>query len=234
MKKLTTCLLLLVTFAISAQQTYWTNYSFIVEPENEATVIKLMDDYFKEHKPEGVTVTLYANHFHDSENTFTHVIGFSGTLDAMGALYTRAGGDAWDLLGARLDHHIKDWAGARMGTVKTSYGDTEGDYPIQHYYLLDVEDAAAFEKGLTKFNTDHKPTGRVVMMGNFTSGVSPAGENHWALVGYKDFKGAIGGASATLSAEQRAARDAGWKTFQETNGGVRLVRSGLRIRVLQW
>lgn len=234
MKKLITCLLLFTTLAISAQEVYWTNYSFIVEPENEAIVFKLIDDYFKAHKTEGVTVTLYANHFHDAENEQTHVIGFSGTLDALGALYAADGGDAWALLGARLDQHIKKGAGARMGTVKKSFGDTEGDYAIQQYYILDAEDSAAFEAAYTKFNTDHKPVGRAVMMGNITSGVSPEGENHWVLVGTKDFKGAIGGASAGLTPEQKAARDASWKTFGENNGGVRMIRSGLRVRLGQW
>ena len=234
MKKLITCLMLFTVFAISAQESYWTNYTFIVEPENESVVFKLIDDYFKAHKTEGVTVSLYANHFHDADNTATHMIVFAGSLDALGGMYAADGGDAWALLGSRLDHHIKDGSGARMGTMKKAYGDTEGDYPIQQYYILDVEDASAFEKSLTKFNTDHKPEGRMVMMGNFSSGVSPEGENHWAIVGYKDFKGAIGGANATLTTEQRAARDAGWKTFQDNNGGVRMVRSGLRVRLGQW
>lgn len=234
MKKLFTCLLLFTALAISAQEIYWTSYSFMVVPENEDTVFKLIDDYFKEHKTEGVTVALYANHFHDSGNDASHMIVFSGSLDAIGGMYATDGGDAWDLLGARLDHHISQGGAARMGTVKTSYGDTDADYAIQQYYILDVEDGKAFEEGLTKFNTAHKPSGRTVRMGNFTAGISPEGENHWALVSHKDFKGAIGGANATLNADQRAARDAGWKEFQENNGGVRLVRSGLRVRLGKW
>jgi hypothetical protein len=234
MKKLITCLLLFTIFAISAQNSYWTNYTFIVEPQNESVVFKLIDDYFKANKIEGVTVSLYANHFHDAGNTATHMIVFSGSLDAMGGMYADIESDAWALLGARLDHHIKDGSGARMGTLKKSFGDTDGDYPIQHYYILDVEDASVFEESLTKFNTDHKPVGRIVMMGNFTSGISPEGENHWAIVGHKDFKGAIGGARASLTAEQNAARDADWKAFHENNGGVRMVRSGLRVRLGQW
>ena len=102
MKKLITCLLLLTVFTISAQQSYWTNYTFIVEPENESVVFKLIDDYFKEHKTEGVTVSLYANHFHDEENTATHMIVFAGSLDALGAMYANDGGDAWDLLGSKI------------------------------------------------------------------------------------------------------------------------------------
>ncbi len=234
MKKLITCLLLFTVFAISAQESYWTNYTFIVEPENEATVFKLIDDYFKEHKTEGVAVSLYANHFHDEGNSATHMIVFSGSLDALGGMYAADSGDAWDLLGARLDHHIKDGSGARMGTMKKSYGDAAGDYPIQRYYLVDTEDASAFEAAYTKFNTDHKPVGSIVMMGNFTSGRSPDGEDHWVISGYKDFKAAIGGDNAGLSDSQRDARDASWKIFGENNGGVKLVRSGLRVRLGQW
>lgn len=234
MKKLITCLLLFTTLVIGAQEMYWTGYSFIVEPENEATVAKLISDYFEEHKTEGVTVSLYASHFKDGESSATHEIVFSGTLDALGGMYAADGGDAWDLLGARLDHHIEDGAGARMGSVKASYGDTEGNYPIQQIYVLDVEDADAMQKSLTKFNTDFKPEGRVVMMGDITSGQSPDGENHWALVGYKDFKSAMGGANAGLTDKQKAARAEGWKTFQENNGGVRMVRSFLRVRVGTW
>ena len=233
MKKLFTCIFLLAFLLVSGQERYWTNYSFIVEPENEATVVKLIDDYFKEHKSEGVTVTLYENHFHDQGNSQTHVIGFSGTLDALGNMYATPGGDAWELLRSRLDHFIKDGAGARMGTVTKSYGDTDGDYPIQRYYLLDIEDPGAFSPAMDKFNADQPPK-EVVVWGNITSGVSPHGENHWVLVGYKDFKGAIGGASAGLSDDQKAARDANWKTFMENNGGMSLVRSGLRVRVGQW
>lgn len=234
MKKLFTFLLLFTTLVMSAQDSYWTSYNFIVEPQNEATVFKLISDYFSAHKTEGVTVSLYENHFHDEENNSTHQIVFSGSLDALGGMYMADNGDAWDLFRTRLNPHIKDGAGARMGTTKTSYGDASGDYPIQRYYLLDVEENDAFEKSLTKFNTDNKPVGRLVVMGNFTSGASPEGENHWALVCFKDFKAAIGGANAGLSADQRAARDAGWKEFQDNNGGVRMVRSGLRVRLGEW
>jgi len=234
MKKLITCFMLLTVFALSAQQSYWTSYSFIVEPENEDTVVKLIDDYFKEHKIDGVSVSLYANHFYDDDNTTTHMVVFSGSLDAVGAMYAADNGDAWALLGARLDHFIKDSSGARMGTTKIAYGDTDGTYPIQQYYILDVEDAKTMQEELTKFNNKYKPEGRVVMMGNFTSGISPEGENHWVIAGYKDMKSALGGNSVGLSDKEKAARDADWKTFQDNNGGVKMIRSGLRIRVGQW
>lgn len=234
MKNILTSLLLMVTFAISAQQSYWTNYRFIVEPQNEATVVKLIDDYFKEHKWEGVTVSLYENHFYDADNKFTHVLVLSGSLDAMGAIYADGGGDSWALLISQMKLHIKEGAGARMGTTKASYGDTAGDYPIQRYYLLDVENSSAFETSYSKYQAKHPSVERVVIMGNFTSGISPDGEDHWVLAGYKDFKSAIGGSDALLTPAEIKTRDARWKIYQENNGGVRMIRSGLRVRLGQW
>jgi len=233
MKNIITSLLLMVTFAISAQS-YWTHYSFIVEPQNEESFFKQIDDYFKEHKWEGVTVSLYNNHFYDADNKFTHVLVFSGSLDALGAIYADDGGDSWSLLISQINQHIKEGAGARMGTTKAFYGDTEGDYPIQRYFLLDVESSTAFETTYSNYMAASPPKNRVVMMGNFTSGISPEGEDHWVLAGYKDLKAAIGGSDATLTPAEIKARDASWKIFQENNGGVRMVRSGLRVRLGQW
>ena len=234
MKKLVTTLLLFAVAAISAQESYWANYSIIVEPHKEATVYKLIDDYFKAHKYEGVTVTLYANHFHDADNNSTHTLGFSGSLDAMGAVYADDGGDAWALLASRLDDHIKEWSANRMGTTKRTYGDTSGNYPVQRYFILDVENATAFEAAYSKFQNAHPLNSRVVMMGNFTSGISPEGENHWVLSGYADFKAAMGGTDVMLTPAQKKARDADWKNFEENNGGVRMIRSGTRVRIGQW
>lgn len=234
MKNYLLTLVLLVAMATNAQKTYWTHYSFKVAPQDEAAVFALIDGYFKENKNEGVTVTLFANHFYDAENDYSHVVGFSGTLDALGAMYANDGGAAWDLLIAKMDHYIIKGTGARMGTVKQRYGDVEGDYPIQRVFVLDTEDAEAFEKAYNDFNGKEELSGRVVMMGNITSGVSPEGENHWVIVGHKDFKSAIGGATAGMSEKDIEDRKSRWDTFVENNGGVRLVRSSTRVRLGQW
>ena len=234
MKRLVTSLLLFAVFAINAQQSYWTHYGFVVEPQNEATFFEVIDDYFKGQKWEGVSISLYKNHFSDADNKFTHVLVFSGSLNAMGVIYVDGKGDSWAMLMSQIEQHIKESAGARMGTIKASYGDTASDYPIQRYYLLDVENATAFETAYSKYQAGHPPKDRVVIMGNFTSGISPEGENRWVLAGYKDFKAAIGGSDAILSPAQIKARDASWKIYQENNGGVRMVRSGLRVRLGQW
>ena len=87
MKKLILIAFFFIAISVNAQQSYWTYYNFTVEPQNEAAVLKLVEDYFKEHKPDGVTVRFFENHFHDGGNNYTHSIGFSGSLDAMGNQY---------------------------------------------------------------------------------------------------------------------------------------------------
>ena len=66
-----------MTFAINAQEAYWTNSYGAVEPTNVDIIYTLMDDYFKTNKTQGVTVGLYEN----------HSIGFSGAMEALGNIY---------------------------------------------------------------------------------------------------------------------------------------------------
>ena len=97
MKKVFFCLLVFMTFTLCAQESYWTNYKVVVEPQNVEKFYKLTNDYFTANKTEGVTMTLYENHFNDPGNNFIHVIGFSGSLDALGNMYANDGGAAWEL-----------------------------------------------------------------------------------------------------------------------------------------
>lgn len=53
MKKIIFAFALFVAFSVSAQDSYYTMYRFVVEPQNQATVYKLVDDYYSKNKPEG-------------------------------------------------------------------------------------------------------------------------------------------------------------------------------------
>jgi hypothetical protein len=234
MKKLITGLCLFMVMAISAQETYFTSYNFIVEPSQESTVVKLITDYFTTHKIEGVTVSLWENHFNDSGNNFTHGIVFSGSLDAMGAQYSGDGGADWMLFITQVNQHIKDGFSASMGTTLGSWGDMNAKYPVQNYYIVQVENADAFKTAYTKYQSAAVRKGWMNLFGSFTTGVGPDGGSHWAITGYKDFKSAIGGSNAVLTEAEKSARDKAWNTFRETNGGAKLVRSGTRIMVGQW
>ena len=73
-KLLTITLLFFVTISFSQR---WSAYGIKVSPQNEETVVKLMDDYFSLNKIEGVTVTLYSIMFTPGDLNFTHEIIFS-------------------------------------------------------------------------------------------------------------------------------------------------------------
>lgn len=234
MKKLLLSLLVFTTFTISAQEAYWTNYYVVVEPQNVDMVYKLLDDYFSANKTEGVSVTLYENHFNDPGNNFTHSIGFSGSLEAMGNMYSKDGGAAWRLLLVQLNQHIKEGYGSRMGTRMSHTGDLSQDYPVQKYFIVHADDGAKWDEAFNKYAKANIPSGVLNMMGNFTSGVSSDGENRWVINGFKDFKSAIGGASTMRTDAEKAANAEAWKEFLDTNGESHLVRSGLRVRMGQW
>ncbi len=234
MKKLVATLVLLISVNLVAQEGYFTIYNFTVEPQNESAVLKLISDYFSTHKTEGVTVSLWENHFSDSGNNFTHGIVFSGSLDAMGNQYSSDGGAEWMLFLTQVNQHIKEGFSSAMGTQQKSWGDMSAQHPIQNYYIVQVENMEAFRTAYEKYHSSAVRKGWVNLYGSFTTGIGPDGGSHWAITGYKDFKSAMGGSDAALTEAEKNARDKAWNTFRETNGGAKLVRSGTRILLGQW
>ena len=234
MKKVFFGLLVCMACTLSAQEGYRTSYYVVVESQNEEMVYKLMNDYFSANQPEGVTVTLWENHFNDHGNNFTHSINFSGSLEAMGNMYANDGGAAWKLLLVQLNQHIKEGYGSRMGTRKGQTGDLDQEYPVQKYFIVHADDGGTWDDAYNTYFKANTPAGMLNMMGNFTSGVSSDGENRWVINGFKDFKSAIGGASSLRTDAQNEANDKAWRTFLDTNGESHLVRSGLRVRMGQW
>lgn len=236
MKNLVLYLFLFFAFSVNAQDFYWTYYNFTVEPKDEAAVLKLVEDYFKEHKRDGVTVRFFENHFNDSDNNYTHSIGFSGSLDAMGNQYSGAQSDTWDLFLTRVNQHIKGSFSSSMGRGISTHGPaTAGSvWPIQNYIYLHVKDPSAFLEAREKYFSSFKSDVRLTVLGSVNSGRSPHGETHMVIQGYKDFKSAMAGIDALLSPDQVEARKKAWKEFGETNGGVNVIRSGTRILLGKW
>ena len=234
MKKLSTLLTLFVAFALSAQESYFTIYNFSVAAEDVSTVYKLVDDYYSDSKPEGVTVSLYENHFSDSGNNYTHSIVFSGSLDAIGGMYGPESNATWELFITRVNQHMESSFSSAMGTTSATFGGDATPNVIQRYYLLEVKDSDTFKEEYTKYVSKHLKEGITIAMGGFTSGHSPDGETHWVIEGHKDFKSAMGGANSMRTEAEKKASDKAWDEFMAANGGVELVRSGLRIRLGQW
>ncbi len=236
MKKLILIALFFIAISANAQEFYWTYYNFTVEPQNEAAVLKLVEDYFTEHKQDGVTVRFFENHFNDSDNNYTHSIGFSGSLEAMGAQYSGEQSDTWDLFLTRVNSLIKSSFSSTLGQGIATYGATEASavWPIQHYLYIKVSDNDAFQAAREKYFSKFKSDVRLTVLGSVNSGRSPHGETHMVIQGYKDFKSAMAGIDALLTPDQVEARRKAWKEFGETNGGVEVVRNGTRILLGKW
>ena len=234
MKKIIFVYTLLVGFLCSAQESYFTIYNFSVESQNVSTVAQLFDDYFSNNKPDGVTVSLWENHFNDSGNNFSHSVVFNGSLDAMGAMYSRGESDAWSLFLARINQHMESSFSSAMGRQMAMYGDPGVDHPFQRYFLLDVDDMSKWVDSYKKYHEGNNPAGRLNMMGNLTAGRGPDGANAWVINGFKDFKTAMAGAGSLRSDAEKEANSKAWEKHMEEGGDVELVRTGMRILIKTW
>ena len=149
-------------------------------------------------------------------------------------MYSGGQNDTWQLFITKINQHLKDTFSSAMGTRIASYGDRSGTYPIQKYFFLDAEDGDKFEEGYRKYHSTHNPDGMIVAMGNITAGHSPDGANRWVILGYKDFKTAMGGSDMLRTDDQKKAAEKAWDEYMDSHGGVNVVRSGLRVQLGTW
>lgn len=234
MKKLILISALFYGLYCSAQDTYFTTYRFSVEPQNVTTVYNLFDTYFSKNKPTGVSVSLYENHFNDNVNNYSHAVVFSGSLDALGGMYSRENSDTWNLFLVNINQQIKDGFSSASGRTISNHGKSNEVYPFQRYYLLDVDDMSKFESAHNKYMETNLPDGMTGSMGNITLGQGPDGANAWVIVRFKDFKSALGGAYILRTEAQRETNKEAWKERIANDGEVSLIRSGLRILLKSW
>ena len=225
---------LFIVYVASAQDNYYTKYSFVVDPQDEATVYKLVDDFYSKNKPEGVFVRFFENHFKSQGNNATHSLVFLGTQEAVGNMYGGGPNDTFSLFLVRLNQHIKEGAGSAMGRHIAIYGDTSTRYPAQRYYLLNANDTDAFDAEYNKFHSKHNPPGVLVNMGTTISGQGNGGANRWVIIGFKDIKTALGGPNKLLTGAALSARKKAWDEFRANDGGVSLVGSGMRVLLGAW
>ena len=142
MKKTFFLLSVLVTSITFGQTRYWTSYNFTVEPQNEAAVYKLVDDYFKANPTsDDVNAYFYENHFKDSGNNYSHSFIWAGSLDGMGAQYAPKQDKDWELLITKINQLIDKYHSATMGNTVVNIGENK---PIQRYFYLDVEDPKSY------------------------------------------------------------------------------------------
>ena len=100
--------ILIFCVSFSYSQT-WSSYGIKVAPENEETVVKIMDDYFTKNKIEGVTVSLYSIMFTAADLDFTHEVIFSGEGEATAKLYEPGFQDtAWQLFSSKINNFVEN------------------------------------------------------------------------------------------------------------------------------
>lgn len=233
MKKSFLLLFLIFTLGIQAQTDYWTSYNFVVEPQNVQTVYNLVDAHYKTHKPAGVSVRLFENHFKDAENNYSHCIVFSGSLDAMGAMY----GDfstEFDLFLTRINQHIKADYSSSMGSGVAMYAGGDGPFPFRRMFLIKAENPAAFEAAFKKFHGATNPNGRMIFLGRVDVGNSEAGETHFIIAAFKTFKAAMAGVIDLVPPGERAAYQKAWNESNAAGGKAETLSSSMRILLGEW
>lgn len=216
------------------QDEYWTSYNFVVAPQDVSAVLELTDTYYTEHKADGVSVRLFENHFKDNGNNYTHCIVFSGSLDALGGMYGSGPNPSFDLFLTRLNQHTKEGYSSSMGRGIASYVGGDGPFPFRRMFLIRAEDPEAFAKSFNDFNSKHNPVGRMIFLGAISAGRSSAGETHFIVTGFKDFKAAMGGVSKLVPENQSDAFSKAWNESKENDGSSQMISSSMRILLGEW
>lgn len=235
MRKFVFIFSLLIAFAVSAQDNYYSMYSFVAEPQNEAAIIKLVDDYYSNNKPEGVFVRLFENHFQDGSQKATHHIVFLGTQEAIANMYS-SGDEKFALFITQVNQQTRNGAGSALGRhISLHIDEGEGQrYPYQRIYLLDVDDTQAFDKEHEKFQSKHRPNGQIVVLASPMLGEGHGDYNRVIIAGFKDMNAAIGGANGLLTGSALEARQKAQTEQRANDGDVELVGSGMRILLGAW
>ena len=230
MKRIYLSLLVLsISLSSFAQTTYWTSYNFSVDSENEVTVYNLMDEHFKNNPIEGVTVYLYENHISDRGNNYTHNGILSGSKEAMAANYDSPKNKSFELFQSKIGYFTKSHSSS-MGNRTSAFNN--GDKLIQKYYFIDADDSSKLSAAFNNYGK-YRPENHQALFGSITSGVSPAGESNWIIIGFDSFKDALG--QNDYRKNNKNAQQAWDKYLDEGfSGKTKIVRSGLRIMLGKW
>ena len=232
MKNIILSLLLLISLNLSAQEYYWTTYSFDIEAEDEEIVTKLFNDYFSatNSKAERVSTFLFENHFVDSANHASHTVAFTGTLDAMGDQYSQGENVSWELFTTKLNRYITHHSAA-SGRSLISVG-TPGSHSIQNLVIFKVKDAAKFANGFKEYNSQFNPKDRRVTLGGFNLGRSSDGETHYVLIGVDSFKDAM---NLGKYRDSNPAAKAAWEKYmKDIDGNAEILRTQTRVMIGKW
>lgn len=184
MKKLLSFILIFwVSFSFSQN---WSAYGIKVAPENEETVVKIMDDYFTNNKIEGVTVSLYSIMFTAADLNFTHEVIFSGEGDAMAKLYEPGfQNTSWQLFSSKINNFVEN-VFSGQGWRNFNFGET---MPFQLVYTFkgkrsEINKWMAMEN---KLNEKYPQDFRSFAAGGINAGGPSNKADYWMVTGWKTY-----------------------------------------------
>jgi len=184
MKKLLSLILIFCAF-LSYSQT-WSSYGIKVAPENEETVLKIMDDYFTKNKIEGVTVSLYSIMFTAADLNFTHEVIFSGEGEALTKLYEPGFQDtAWQLFSSKINNFAEN-VFSGQGWRNFNFGETN-PFQLVITFKGNWEEINKWTAMETKLGEKYPQDFRSFASGGINVGGPSNKASHWMVTGWKTF-----------------------------------------------
>jgi len=228
-------LILIFCVSFSYSQT-WSSYGIKVAPENEETVLKIMDDYFTKNKIEGVTVSLYSIMFTAADLNFTHEVIFSGEGEALTKLYEPGFQDtAWQLFSSKINNFAEN-VFSGQGWRNFNFGETN-PFQLVITFKGDWEEINKWTAMETKLGEKYPQDFRSFASGGINVGGPSNQASHWMVTGWKTFADYNENWSNTQ--KFRAENPAFVKEMEKINkdidySEVEFITKTMRVLVKQW
>ena len=183
-KLLSITLLFFVTLSYSQR---WSAYGIKVSPENEETVLKIIDDYFTNNKVEGVTVNLFSIMFTAADLNFTHEVIFQGDAESMSKLYTPDFQDtAWQLFSSKISNFIDENVFSGNGYRSFEFGELMPFQMVQTF-KGDNENINKWRRMTRELNEKYPRDYRSFASGGIIVGGPSNEANNWIVTGWKSY-----------------------------------------------
>ena len=214
----------------------WTSYGVKVAPENEETVVKIMDDYFTNNKVEGVTVSLYSIMFTAADLDFTHEVIFSGEGDAMANLYVPEFQDtSWQLFSSKINNFAEN-VFSGQGWRNFNYGETM-PFQLVLTFKGDWETINKWTAMTKQLNEKYPQDFRSFAAGGISVGGPSNEASNWMVTGWKTYADYIEGWNNSQKFEAENPAYVKEKERMEKDidySSVEPVTKTMRVLVKQW
>ena len=219
-------LMSIISNNIISQEYVWYVYYIKVDRVNAGQVVSAMDKYLS--KPgnlvDGVTVSLFEVMFANNDVDATHIISFTGSPDAMNAMYSSEQKDDWMVMMSTFDQLTESDGSAAGRSIHTFNSEASG--PIHQIYMLDVAEPGKKADAFEEMWSTIQPDGRITL-GQIVSGRQD-GASHYVLATSNDFKDLVSGRSNDPKTQ------AAWAKYRKDGGATDVVSSQTRVLVKQW